>query len=149
MIGKLTSPWTNAAPILLRVAVGSVFLYHGFDKLGVVGPESARDSINAAIQGAMRSGFHPAELWGYVLAISEVIGGGLVLLGLFTRYAAVVLAFIMGVAIFKIHWTSGFSARVGGWEYPFTLLCCCLFLVISGGGALSTDELLWPSDRKK
>ena len=149
MIGRLTGPWQGGAPFLIRVAAGSVFLYHGLDRLGIVGMDGFRASIKTAIKEAATAGFSPPELWGYLLALTAAIGGGMILIGLFTRYAALVLAFVMGVAVFKVYWNSGFSVQARGWEYTFTLLCCCLSLVISGGGSASTDELLWPTREKE
>ena len=149
MIGRLTKPWKNAAPILIRVALGSVLLYHGLDRLGIVGPDGFKASINESIQEAAKAGLHPEELWGYVVALSEAIGGPLILLGLFTRYAALALSVLAGVVIFHVQWSYGFRVEAGGWEYTYTLFCCCLYLVIAGGGSLSADELLWPSNREK
>jgi putative oxidoreductase len=141
ILGKLFSPLRSVAPLLVRVAVGVVFLYHGADKVGLVGADGFQDSIRDAIKAAAHAGFSPPEFWGYALALTELVGGGLLVIGFGTRYAALSLAFVMGVAVFKVHGLSVFDVRQRGFEYAFTLMCCCLSLVFSGSGVLSVDQI--------
>jgi putative oxidoreductase len=141
ILGKVFSPLRSVAPLLVRVAVGVVFLYHGADKVGLVGADDFRTSIRAAIGAAEHAGFRPAEFWGYALALTELVGGALLVVGFATRYAALSLAFVMGVAVFQVHWNAGFSLANQGYEYALTLMLCCLSLVFSGSGVLSVDQV--------
>jgi len=141
ILGKLLSSFRSVAPLLVRVAVGAVFVYHGGDKVGLFGPDGFKESIRLAIGAAEHAGFSPAEFWGYALAGTELIGGALLIVGFATRYAALALAFVMAVAVFRVHWNGGFSIQNQGYEYAATLMMCCLSLVFSGSGVLSVDQL--------
>ena len=57
-----------------------------------------------------------------------------------TRPAAALTAFTMLVAIFSVHWSSGFFLSNGGYEYGFVLLIASLSLLVSGGGRFSLDR---------
>ena len=70
-------------------------------------------------------------------ALSELIGGILLIFGLLTRVGAFFIACTMLTAVIAVHWPKFFAP--GGFEYPLTLLAGCLALLISGGGAASVD----------
>jgi putative oxidoreductase len=142
ILGKVFSPLKGAAPLLIRVVVGVVFVYHGADKVGLVGPDGFEASIKKAIGAAEHVGFRPSEFWGYMLAFTELIGGALLLVGFATRYAAASLAFVMAIAVFFAH-GSAFSieATPPGYEYALTLGVCCVSLLLTGGGPLALDGM--------
>jgi putative oxidoreductase len=83
----------------------------------------------------------PGWLWMGAAALSELIGGALLLVGLLTRVGAFLLACTMLTAVIGVHWKGGFFAP-GGIEYPTTCLAICLALLISGGGMASIDLAL-------
>jgi len=142
ILGKVFSPLESAGPLLVRVALGVVFLYHGGDKLGILGPDGFDASIQRAIGAAEHVGFAPAAFWGWALALTEFGGGLLLLVGFATRYAAFALAFVMLIAAWRVHGSSGFSLERGGFEYAGTLMMCCLSLLLTGAGSLSVDGWL-------
>ena len=111
---KLLSSLQPLALLLLRVALGIIFITHGYPKL---------------VHGAgMQSFFIEHGLPGYFLYIAgvlELFGGGLLLFGLFTRVAALLLAIEMGVAIWKVHSGRGILA-VHEYEFPLALAMACL-----------------------
>jgi len=75
-------------------------------------------------------------------AFMEAIGGGLLLLGLFIRPVAFLLAGEMAVAYFTAHATHGFFPIENNGE-PACLYCFAfLFLFVAGGGAWSVDRAL-------
>lgn len=119
----------------LRFVVGVVFVYHGFHKVFVGDLSQLAGSV-----GGM--GFWPPMVWAVVLAMTELLGGLAVLAGFLTRLASVGLACVMAVAVLKVHWSHGFSAMNGGFEYPFTLLGAALTLLIVGGGRISLGSVL-------
>src|SRR3989338_7555045 len=84
--------------LFLRVAVGVVFIHAGYLKLADMTP---------VITGFGAIGF-PAWL-AYFVAYCELLGGLAVLLGIFVRYAGVVLAIIMLVAFWKVLGPNGFG----------------------------------------
>jgi putative oxidoreductase len=77
--------------------------------------------------------------WGTLVGCTEVIGGTLLVLGLFTRPAALSIVIFM---IFSIHFTSakGFFWSNGGMEYSILILLVALVFMIRGGGEYSLDK---------
>jgi putative oxidoreductase len=117
--------------LALRIALGIIFLTHGYPKL-VHG-------------GAMQGFFEQHGLPGsfvYVSGVLEVFGGVLLVLGLFTRPAALLLAVEMAVAIWKVHSSKGYLA-VHEYEFPLTLAVACFALATVGAGKLSVDQPLF------
>jgi putative oxidoreductase len=144
---------SSAAPLLLRLALGAVFIGHGAQKLfgwwGGHGFEATAQFLEKQV------GFAPGPVLAALAGGGEFFGGILLVLGLATRFAAAQAAFIMGVAIWTAH-RSAFFAQDNGMEYPLTLLLVALALVLTGAGALSIDARLaggsstiTPSARKK
>jgi putative oxidoreductase len=129
---------TNASlwsPLILRIVVGLVMAGHGSQKLfGWFGGGGFEATVNA-FDGM---GLKPAVVMAAVAAGGEFIGGILLILGLFTRLAALSVVAIMAVAIFTVHAKAFFLPA--GMEYALTLLAAALVLVETGGGALSADS---------
>jgi putative oxidoreductase len=74
-------------------------------------------------------------------ALAELLGGALVLLGLFTRLGATAIAAVMLVAIFGVH-RNAFFVNQGGMEFDLALLSIAITLIYLGGGKLSVDANL-------
>lgn len=126
-------PW---GPTVLRVVVGTVFLAHGWQKL-------TEYTLLGVAKGFGALGI-PFPYLSAVLATGmELIGGGLLIAGLFTRFASLGLAFTMGVALVTAHLSNGFFAATNGYEYVLTLLAANLALALTGPGALALDNLVW------
>ena len=120
--------------LIVRIVLGIVFLFHGYPKL-------------AHSHGNMQGLFIEHGMPGYfvyVAAIIETFGGGLLLLGLFTRPAALLLAIEMGVAIWKVHSAHGYFA-VHEYEFPLVLLGACFVPATVGAGWISLDHPLFES----
>jgi putative oxidoreductase len=75
-----------------------------------------------------------------VAGIIETIGGGLLLVGLFTRYAGLLLALEMGIAIWKVHSRSYLA--VHEYEFPLALATASFVLSAVGAGLISVDGIL-------
>jgi putative oxidoreductase len=121
-----------------RVVLALVFVYHGYPKL--VHPTDA-----------MREFFISHGLPGFFLSVAgilEVFGGLLLVVGLFTRPAALLLAIEMGVAIWKVHSSHGIMA-VKEYEFPLTLAAMCFVLATAGAGRLSLDHVIFGGNGKK
>lgn len=123
--------------LVIRVAVGIVFMYHGgqklfglFDGPGISGFAGMLDKLGV-----------PAPTVSAVLAgLAEFVGGLAVLLGLFIRVSVVPMIFVMVVAVTKVH-NKAFSLQHGGMEYALTLGLVLLGLGLTGAGLLSVDGL--------
>ncbi len=135
-----TSPAWFTLPV--RFALGLVFIAHGAQKVFGAwgGPGLSGFSVRPAPLG-----LRPAWLWMGAAAVVELLGGVLVLLGLLTRVGALLLAVVMLVAMFGVHWSGGFfmsNEPRAGIEFTLALTGMALALLISGGGRLSADEAL-------
>jgi putative oxidoreductase len=120
--------------LLLRVALGIIFMYHGYPKLAHAG-------------GGMQGFFVQHGMPGYFLYVSgilETFGGALLILGLFTRAVGLLLAIEMCVAIWKVHSANGYMA-VKDYEFPLVLATACFALATVGAGLLSADHPLFES----
>src|ERR1700733_3302156 len=118
--------------LTLRVILGIIFLYHGYPKL-----THTPGNLQAVF---VDHGLPPYFV--YVSGILETFGGGLLLLGLFTRPSAVLLAIEMCVAIWKVHSVHGYMA-VHDYEFPLALAGACFGLATVGAGMLSLDHAIF------
>jgi len=125
-------------PLLLRAMVGASFAFsHGYSK--IVGPDGFDGGkIFVATQGA-----HAPAFLLYIAAWTEFLAGLALVAGLFTRWAAIGIACVMGYAIFKIHWSVGFSAQNGGYEMALCYAVMSLCIMVFGPGSLSLDRLFF------
>jgi putative oxidoreductase len=115
---------------ILRVALALIFIYHGYPKL-----------VHA--NEGMREFFVLHGLPAYFVSVAgilECFGSLLLLVGLFTRPAALLLAAEMVVAIWKVHSGHG-GLVVKEYEFPLTVAAACLLLATTGAGTLSMDHL--------
>jgi putative oxidoreductase len=131
-----TSPtWFN---LPIRLALGVVMIAHGAQK--VLGSFNG-PGLKTFIAGNTPFNFmRPAWFWLGAAALSELIGGLLVALGLVTRVGAFFIACTMLTAVVGFHLSGGFFATNSGYEYPLSLLAMALALLISGGGQGSVDR---------
>ncbi len=138
MLGRLFRGTADLGPLVIRLALGAIFVYHGAQKLfGVWGGPGLAGTAQS-ITGPL--GFRPAYAWALALGLTEFAGGVLVLIGLYTRYAAVGLAVVMLVAIAKVHWGKPFSVAQGGAEFALMNLAAALSLLFTGGRTASVDR---------
>lgn len=130
---------TNLGLLALRLVLSVVFVGHGAQKaFGAFGGPGF-----AGATGFVGSlGFRPAPLWAAFAVGSELLGGVLLLLGLLTPLAGVLVAGTMAVAIAKVHAPKGFFVQNGGYEYNLILAIAALALAAIGPGAYSFDHLL-------
>ncbi len=119
---------------VLRVVVGIVFFYHGWQKVFGMGIHNVAGFFgHAGIPLPLISA-------GIVMTV-EFLGGALLILGVATRLAAGLNAIDMLVAILAVHLKNGFSAQNMGFEFPLTLLAACVCLMLMGPGAASIEWL--------
>ena len=125
---------TDLGLLLLRIALGTVFIMHGGQKLLGLGPTAV-----AGFLGTLGVPFPALNAW---LVIAAELGGGLALLtGALTRLAGLATAFTMVVAIATVHGANGFFLPAG-FEFVLTLLLASVAVVLTGPGAYSIDALM-------
>lgn len=120
------SAYTSHCYAVMRIVVGFLFLWHGAQKLF---------GIPTPIPGAV------PPLIAYGAGSIELIGGILVMIGLFTRWAAFLASGEMAVAYWMVHGTTTLLPLQNKGE--LAVLYCFTFLFIStqGGGMWSIDAL--------
>ena len=125
-----TTAYTSRALSLLRIVSGFLFIQHGTAK------------FFGAPHVAMFDGFQAMSLMGVAGAL-ELVGGALLLIGLFTRPVAFVLSGFMAVAYFMAHASQGFVLTPILNQGELAILFSFVFLFISaaGGGAWSVDAM--------
>ena len=139
MFRKIISTSASWTPVPLRLALAAIFIGYGSQKvLGrFAGPGLEKFTSFPPPFPFMRPGW----LWMGAAAFAELIGGGLLLLGLCTRVGAFLIFCVMLTAIIGVKWNAGLLAPEG-FAFPMSLLAMCLALLISGGGILSVDRAL-------
>ena len=126
---------TSLALLVLRLAVGAVFIAHGAQKVFVYGLAGTGGSF-------ADMGVPLAEIAGPVVGLVELIGGVFLVIGLATRLVGAALAVNMLVATLLVHLSAGIFAAEGGYELTLVLGASALALVLSGAGRLSVDAVL-------
>jgi len=121
------------ALLLLRAALGVIFVYHGYPKLFV----HARDTANAFTH----MGFPP--YFAYIAGTLELFGGVLLIAGLFTRIAGLLLAGEMAVALWKVHMLLSQPRAVHNYEFPLMMAAGSFTLACLGAGLISFDHALF------
>ncbi|MDD3325170.1 MAG: DoxX family protein [Sulfurospirillaceae bacterium] len=79
----------------------------------------------------------------YLTASTELLGVGLLALGLLTRVISLPLIVVMIVAIVTVHLPNGFSAGANGFEIPFYYMVFLFIFASFGSGKISLDSILF------
>jgi len=124
-------PW---GAFFLRLVLGCAMIYHGYSK---VIPSTGHNIFSAMQHHTHVVASLGLPYWlGYVSALTEFIGGILILLGFFTRFAAFMISVNMLVALIAVDAHRGYPAS----EYPLALLAIALMLFFYGAGVLALDR---------
>lgn len=116
----------NFAPLPLRIIAGIGFMMHGLPKLLDI-PGTQNSFVNMGL---------PPEL-AIIIGLLEFIGGLAILLGIFTRIAAGLLAIDMIGAILLVKLSKGF---IGGYELDLLYLAIMISLMLTGPGNFSIEK---------
>ncbi len=118
--------WSPRLLSILRIMSAFLFVEHGTQKwLNFPAPRAT-----------------PMELWslGGIAGVLELVGGALLLLGLFTRPVAFVLSGLMAFAYFIAHAPQGFWPLLNRGELAVLYCFVFLYFAAAGGGPWSLDE---------
>jgi putative oxidoreductase len=127
----------SLALLLVRVATGAMVLPHGWFK-------AANGAVGLA-GGLASKGWPVPTFFAWSATLAELVGGALMIIGLFTRPAAAMVCFTMLVAWIGNHLAD--AARIGqgggvAFEYPFLLSVLALAVAIAGPGRYAVDARL-------
>jgi putative oxidoreductase len=129
-------------PLPLRVGLGLVMFVHGIGKLDI-GPLANGGGV-AGVAGFFGSlGIPAPTLFAWLVTLVEAGGGLLIILGLLTRYMAVLVAVDMAVATLLVHLPNGFAVSDGGYELTLLLALAAMSVALSGPGRLSLEYVLF------
>jgi putative oxidoreductase len=117
-------PW---GALLMRLVLGTSMIVHGYSK---VVPHGA---LNHFAHKVVALGL--PQWLGYVSALTEFVGGMLLVIGLLTRFAAAMIAINMLVAFFTVGIHQGF----GIYNYILALAAMAIMLVFYGAGIVAVD----------
>jgi putative oxidoreductase len=122
----------SVAALVLRVAIGGLFIVHGYPKLGAQQRKQGAEWMKSM---GLPGGF---ILFGGVV---EFFGGIAILLGVFTS----IIASLFALWMFSTTWLAAGKMKkkfVGGYELDIILLLASLALAAIGSGIFSIDHLL-------
>ena len=135
MLKRTTSTSAPGWVILIRLAVGAVFLTEGIQKF--LFPDAL------GVGRFIKIGIPSPEIMAPFVGVVEIVGGVLLLAGFLTRLAAMPLIIDMLVAItttkLPILQKSGFWAMAHEARVDYAMLLGCIFLLITGAGRWSLD----------
>ena len=124
----------ESALLLLRLVLGVVFIAHGWQKMFLQGPTETMGQFSAM-------GVPNAKFTAYVVGITELVGGGMLILGFLSTIVAGVLMLLMAGAFYIAHWGNGFFVQDGGPEFVLVLFVALLIVVVFGAGRASLDRV--------
>lgn len=140
MFSSFFEKYRDIGLLILRVGLGGMYLTHGVPKI-LAGPEKW-EKLGMAM-GNIGIDFYPV-FWGFMASFSESVGGLFLMLGLFTRLAASLLAFTMAIAAIS-HLSRGDGIK--GASHAIENGIVFLSIIILGSGKYSIDG--WLESRKK
>ena len=115
--------YSNQGLFILRLAVGAVFIIHGWPKI---------KNFKAA---GLAMGL-PATFV-LIIGLVEVLSAMGLILGIYNQIAALLIGLVMlgAIKMKLINWKTGFVAKAGmGWEYDLVLLAAAIVILLTGGG---------------
>jgi putative oxidoreductase len=127
LTGIIPASWSGHLLAALRVMTGLLFLQHGTAKL-----------LKFPLTEYFKDGVELFSFMGLTGAL-ELVGGILIIIGLFTRVTAFVLAGMMAVAYFMAHASQGFFPINNAGELAIMFCFAFLYLAAAGAGPWSFD----------
>lgn len=126
------------ALLILRVAMGVIFIHYGYPKLFVHPRSTAAWFAQHGFPG----------YFAYISGVLELFGGLLLIAGLFTRIAGLLLAVEMAVALWRVHGLISDPLAVQNYQFPLMMGVAAFALTTVGAGPLSFDQVFFRETRK-
>lgn len=120
----IPASWSSKLLSVLRIAAALGFLHHGTSKFFALPPFPMEGPLPPLLMAA---------------GAIELVGGALLLIGLFTRPVAFIASGMSAVGYFMMHAPKGFFPSVNGGETIMLYAFIFLYLAAAGGGAWSVD----------
>ena len=127
LTGIIPASWSGHLLSALRIMTGLLFLQHGTAKL-----------LKFPATEYFRDGVELFSFMGFT-GVLELVGGILIIIGLFTRLTAFILSGMMAVAYFMAHASQGFFPINNAGELAIMFCFAFLYLAAAGAGPWSVD----------
>jgi putative oxidoreductase len=121
--------WAPRALSVLRIVTAFLFMVHGSAKLLHVPHQAMFDNLKLMSQLGLQG-------------VLELVGGGLLVIGLFSRPIAFLLCGDMAVAYFIAHWPKSWLPILNGGELAVLFCFVFLYVWIAGPGPWSVDAAM-------
>jgi putative oxidoreductase len=141
MIGEFLKSCSRFADLPLRLALSSVLIGHSAQKLFCW---FGGQGLSATAEHFESIGFHHGLVWAMAIWVVKLLCGICLLVGLFTRWVALLVAVLIALGIVVFLLPNGFflTPTNHGYEYSLTLALAALALSGLGPGRLSLDARL-------
>lgn len=133
----MTSVAINSSYLILRVVIGMALFLHGSQKVFKWFDGMGLDSWSDYL-----SKYKISKSTSNIIALFEVIVGFLLIIGIFTKFAALGSIVFMIFAVVLSHLDNGYFSNKGGYEYQLLIIASLLVIYFSGGGEYSIDKLI-------
>ena len=142
-LGGIYQALGPVAEALLRVITGLILVPHGLRAGFGLFPNTGMpiNSLRMLGDAVAAAGYRPGLFWATLVVATEVIGGPMLALGLFTRPVCVPIVILLALSVVA-HWRDGWFWNTLGIEYPLLWAACALYFLVNGGGAISVDRLI-------
>ncbi|GGI99056.1 hypothetical protein GCM10008022_04740 [Paenibacillus hunanensis] len=120
---------------IMRVVLGILFLAHGISKF-----QMGMDGVAGWFQSVGIPGF-----LAYVVSPIELVGGILLIIGLFTRYVSILLIIVLLGAVFTVKLSAGLmgNGQMAGYELDLSFMLVALYLAVTNNTGFSLDQMLF------
>ena len=138
MLARIFNESWEWALLIARIVLGVIFITQGYTKLFVMGIDGFAGFLENQAQIPL------PYFFAWVVSLTEFLGGIAVLLGIFTRWAALGLAVVMVVAVFTVTSKMGLLGPdgVSGYQLNLAYLALSLSLLFAGPGRLALEKSL-------
>ncbi len=117
--------------LIVRIILGSFFIAYGFGKLK--NPKDIAKWLNSI-------GYNPGIFWAWVLVFTEFFGGICVLIGLLSRFFALLMSVVLVLGI--VHRVKKKELKFSdGWDFNWISLASTIILILLGSGKISLDAI--------
>ncbi|MCZ9308786.1 DoxX family protein [Corynebacterium uberis] len=127
----------DAALLIFRAILGLVFIVHGWRIL-------FQDGITATAEQFAAWGVPQATVSTWIAGVVQLLGGGLLVVGLLSTIVAGALALLLVAALYFVHLGPDMLAAREAVEFPVVMLAGLLMIVVFGAGRASVDGVLTP-----
>ena len=135
------APWVEA---LMRVVIALCLVPHGMRTYFGIFRNTGMpiNSMQMFIDVLNREGYRPGALWAPIVVITELVGGPMLALGLFTRPVSIPIFILLVLSVFEHKKIGGWFWNTQGAEYPLVWAAASAYFLCNGGGRISLDHLI-------